>query len=61
MHTIEVTQFVDASELSPEYVEKPYFCRLAYYAPTAALGVVGICAKPTPEIIRLQADGFAKR
>ncbi|WP_345945121.1 Ku protein [Granulicella sp. dw_53] len=24
-HTIEVTQFVDANELSPEYVEKPYF------------------------------------
>jgi DNA end-binding protein Ku len=24
-HTIEVTQFVEANELSPEYVEKPYF------------------------------------
>jgi DNA end-binding protein Ku len=24
-HTIEVTQFVDLNELSPEYVEKPYF------------------------------------
>jgi DNA end-binding protein Ku len=24
-HTIDVTQFVDANELSPEYVEKPYF------------------------------------
>jgi DNA end-binding protein Ku len=24
-HTIEVTQFVDTSELNPEYVEKPYF------------------------------------
>jgi DNA end-binding protein Ku len=24
-HTVEVTQFVDANELSPEYVEKPYF------------------------------------
>ena len=24
-HTIEVTQFVEASELLPEYIEKPYF------------------------------------
>jgi DNA end-binding protein Ku len=24
-HTIAVSQFVDVSELSPEYVEKPYF------------------------------------
>jgi DNA end-binding protein Ku len=24
-HTIEVTQFVDLNDLSPEYVEKPYF------------------------------------
>ena len=24
-HTIEVTQFVDANEISPEYYEKPYF------------------------------------
>ena len=24
-HTIAVSQFIDVSELSPEYVEKPYF------------------------------------
>jgi DNA end-binding protein Ku len=24
-HTIEVTQFIDVSELNPEYVDKPYF------------------------------------
>ena len=27
-----------------------------YYAPTGATGVAGICAKPTPEILKLQAD-----
>jgi phosphoserine phosphatase len=27
-----------------------------YYAPAGATGVAGICAKPTPEILRLQAD-----
>jgi hypothetical protein len=30
-----------------------------YYAPTGATGVAGICAKPTPEILRLQADIIA--
>jgi phosphoserine phosphatase len=30
-----------------------------YYAPTGALGVAGICAKPTPGIIKLQADIIA--
>jgi phosphoglycolate phosphatase-like HAD superfamily hydrolase len=27
-----------------------------YYAPAGATGVAGICAKPTPEILKLQAD-----
>ena len=27
-----------------------------YYAPTGPTGVAGICAKPTPEILKLQAD-----
>jgi hypothetical protein len=27
-----------------------------YYAPGGAVGVAGICAKPTPEILKLQAD-----
>jgi hypothetical protein len=27
-----------------------------YYAPGGAIGVAGICAKPTPEIMKLQAD-----
>ena len=27
-----------------------------YYAPGGAIGVAGICAKPTPEILKLQAD-----
>jgi hypothetical protein len=30
-----------------------------YYAPGGAVGVAGICAKPTPEIIKLQADIIA--
>ena len=30
-----------------------------YYAPAGALGVAGICAKPTAEIIKLQADMIA--
>jgi hypothetical protein len=30
-----------------------------YYARTGALGVAGICAKPTPEITKLQADIIA--
>lgn len=30
-----------------------------YYASTGATGVAGICAKPTPEIIKLQADVIA--
>jgi len=30
-----------------------------YYAPAGAVGVAGICAKPTPEILKLQADIIA--
>jgi 2'-5' RNA ligase superfamily len=30
-----------------------------YYAPGGAVGVAGICAKPTPEIVKLQADLIA--
>jgi len=30
-----------------------------YYAPAGAVGVAGICAKPTPAIIKLQADMIA--
>jgi hypothetical protein len=30
-----------------------------YYAPAGATGVAGICAKPTPEILKLQADIIA--
>jgi haloacid dehalogenase-like hydrolase len=30
-----------------------------YYAPAGAVGVAGICAKPTPEIIKLQAELIA--
>jgi hypothetical protein len=30
-----------------------------YYAPAGATGVAGICAKPTPEILKLQADIMA--
>jgi phosphoglycolate phosphatase-like HAD superfamily hydrolase len=30
-----------------------------YYAPGGAVGVAGICAKPTPEILKLQADVIA--
>jgi hypothetical protein len=30
-----------------------------YYAPAGAVGVAGICAKPAPEILKLQADLIA--
>jgi len=30
-----------------------------YYAPAGSLGVAGICAKPTPELLKLQADLIA--
>ena len=30
-----------------------------YYAPAGAIGVAGICAKPTPELLKLQADLIA--
>ena len=30
-----------------------------YYAPAGGTGVAGICAKPTPEILKLQADIIA--
>ena len=30
-----------------------------YYAPGGVLGVAGICARPTPEILKLQADVIA--
>jgi phosphoserine phosphatase len=30
-----------------------------YYAPAGATGVAGICARPTPEILKLQADVIA--
>ncbi len=30
-----------------------------YYAPAGAVGVAGICAKPSPEILKLQADIIA--
>ena len=30
-----------------------------YYAPGGGLGVAGICARPTPEILKLQADVIA--
>jgi hypothetical protein len=30
-----------------------------YYAPGGAIGIAGICAKPTPEILKLQADIIA--
>ena len=30
-----------------------------YYAPGGAVGVAGICARPTPEIVKLQADIIA--
>jgi hypothetical protein len=30
-----------------------------YYAPAGAVGIAGICAKPSPEIVKLQADLIA--
>jgi DNA end-binding protein Ku len=39
-HTIEVSQFIDLDELSPEYVEKPYFVVPENDAQTEAFTVV---------------------
>jgi len=30
-----------------------------YYAPAGAVGIAGICARPSPEIVKLQADIIA--
>src|SRR5664279_4974838 len=42
-----------AAGLSPE---NAVLVLQANYAPAGALGVAGICAKPTSEILKLQAD-----
>jgi len=71
MHTPHITliqRFVRTADLDQVYAAAAQVLAAAnvkamkleafkyYYAPGGAVGVAGICAKPTPEIIKLQAD-----
>jgi len=52
---VAVQKVLDTADVSSMQLEAFKY----YYAPAGALGVAGISAKPTPEIIRLQADIIA--
>ena len=71
MHTPHITliqRFVRTADLDQVYAAAAQVLAAAnvkamkleafkyYYAPGGAVGVAGICAKPTPEIVKLQAD-----
>ena len=73
-HTPHITLlqcFVRTADLDPLYAAEEKVLAAAnvtalkleafkyYYAPAGATGVAGICAKPTPEILKLQADVIA--
>ncbi len=73
-HTPHITMlqcFVRTADLDKVYVAQEKVLAAAdvnamkleafkfYYAPGGAMGVAGICAKPTPGIIKLQADIIA--
>ncbi len=73
-HTPHITMlqcFVRTADLDPLYAAEEKVLAAAninaikleafkyYYAPAGATGVAGICAKPTPEILKLQADVIA--
>jgi DNA end-binding protein Ku len=49
-HTMEVTQFVSADEIDPEYFEKPYFVTPENDSQAAAFGVVRQALKETNKI-----------
>jgi len=74
MHTPHITliqRFVRTADLDKVYAASAQVLAAAnvkamkleafkyYYAPGGAVGVAGICAKPTPEIVKLQADIIA--
>ena len=74
MHTPHITMlqcFVPTANLEKVYVAAGQVLAAAnvksmkmeafkyYYAPAGPTGVAGICAKPTPEILKLQADIIA--
>jgi len=74
MHTPHITliqRFVRTADLDKVYAAAAQVLAAAnvkamkleafkyYYAPGGAVGVAGICAKPTPEIVKLQADIIA--
>jgi hypothetical protein len=74
MHTPHITliqRFVRTADLDKVYAAAAQVLTAAnvkamkleafkyYYAPGGAVGVAGICAKPTPEIVKLQADIIA--
>ena len=74
MHTPHITMlqcFVRTADLDKVYAAEEKVLAAAninaikleafkyYYAPAGATGVAGICAKPTPEILKLQADVIA--
>jgi hypothetical protein len=74
LHTPHITliqRFVRTAELDQVYAAAAQVLAAAnvkamkleafkyYYAPGGAVGVAGICAKPTPEIVKLQADIIA--
>ena len=49
-HTMEVTQFVDASEIDPEFFEKPYFVVPENDSQAAAFAVVRQALKETKKV-----------
>jgi DNA end-binding protein Ku len=59
-HTMEITQFVDASEIDPEYFEKPYFVVPENESQTQAFAVVRQALIDTKKIA-LSKIAFAGR
>jgi DNA end-binding protein Ku len=49
-HTVEITQFVDLSELAPEYLEKPYFVVPENDLQTEAFAVVRSALEKTKKV-----------
>jgi DNA end-binding protein Ku len=59
-HTMEITQFVDASEVDPEFYEKPYFVIPENEAQSQAFAVVRQALKETSKVA-LTKIAFAGR
>jgi len=70
-HITLIQRFVRTADLDKVYAAAQQVFRAAnvnamrleafkyYYAPAGAVGVAGICARPTPELLKLQADLIA--